>query len=82
VERAEPVYPPGARRQGIQGTVIVQLLVRKDGRVGGYVLVHSVPGLDDAAIEAGLRWRFRPALAKGEPVPVWVAVPMKFTLHP
>jgi TonB family protein len=43
--------------------------------------VKSIPGLDEAAMACLRQWRFKPALAKGQPVVVWVGVPVKFSLH-
>jgi outer membrane biosynthesis protein TonB len=37
--------------------------------------------LQSAAVEAALRWVFKPALANGRPVPVWVAIPFRFQMH-
>jgi TonB family protein len=74
-------YPAEARRAGIQGTVMVQALVMEDGTVLDTKILKSIPILDDAAADCVRQWRFKPALAKGKPVPVWVAVPIKFTLH-
>ena len=65
----------------MEGTVIVQALVGKDGKVKDTKVVKSVPVLDDAAVAAVKRWVFKPALSNNKPVAVWVAVPVKFTLH-
>ena len=78
IHRIAPEYPDEAKRAGISGTVIVQCLVKKDGAVGETRIVKSIPALDAAAIAAVKQWRFKPALAKGEPVAVWVAVPVRF----
>jgi len=43
--------------------------------------VKSIPALDDAAAACVLQWRFKPAMSKGAPVGVWVAVPVHFSLH-
>jgi TonB family protein len=43
-------------------------------------VVKSIPALDDAALAGARRWRFKPAMSKGVPTAVWVAVPMTFTL--
>jgi protein TonB len=42
---------------------------------------RSVPLLDGAALDAVSRWRFTPALNNGRPVRVWVAIPVRFSLH-
>lgn len=79
--RVSPAYPDEARRAGVDGTVMVQALVLRDGNVGDTRIVKSVPGLDDAAVAAVRQWRFKPGMAKGQPVAVWVGVPVRFTLH-
>lgn len=81
IERVTPEYPDSAKRAGIQGTVVVRVLVRRDGRVGDFRVIESVPGLDEVAVRAVVRWRFRPARSNGVPVPVWAAVPVRFSLE-
>jgi len=76
-----PVYPEQARHDGIQGTVIVQALVGRDGTVKEVRVAKSIPKLDAAAVTAVRQWTFRPARSEGRPVAVWVAVPVKFTLR-
>jgi protein TonB len=81
ITKVPPAYPPNAREARVQGTVMVQALVLKDGSVGETKIVHSIPELDAAAEAAVRQWKFKPALSKGQPVVVWVAVPVKFSLH-
>jgi TonB family protein len=76
-----PQYPDFARTRGIQGMVLVQALVGRDGLVKDARIMKSIPALDSYAVEAVMQWRFKPGAAKGAPVAVWVAVPVKFTLH-
>ena len=94
ITKVAPIYPEAARRAGIVGTVMVQALVGKDGRVAEARVTQSIPALDQAAIVAVQQWRFKPAMGsasqtvpggtapvKLEPVAVWVAVPVRFSLH-
>lgn len=81
IGKVPPKYPLVARKAGVDGTVLVQALVGRDGRVHDTRIVKSIPMLDTAAVEAVRQWTFKPALAKGKPVAVWVAVPVRFTLH-
>jgi protein TonB len=76
-----PTYPEAARDAGIQGTVKVRAHVRADGTVDAIAVVHSIPGLDEAAMQCVKQWRFKPASFQGKPVAVWVGVPVRFTLH-
>lgn len=80
LEREKPIYPEAARRANIEGTVVVQALVGKDGRVKNTLVVKSIPQLDDAAVASVVHWVFKPASAKGKPVAVWVAIPVGFRL--
>jgi protein TonB len=69
--RVEPEYPPRARERGIEGSVSLEVVIRKDGTVGEVsVLRHRPEGWDfeEAAVSAVQQWRFEPALHDGEPV--------------
>jgi protein TonB len=81
ITKAQPVYPDLAREAGVDGTVLVQALVGKDGKVKDTRIVKSIAMLDGAALAAVKQWVFKPALSNNKPVAVWVAVPVKFTLH-
>jgi len=81
VTRVLPQYPDIAREAGVDGIVMVQALVGKDGGVKDTRVVNSIPMLDAAAVAAVKQWVFKPALSNNKPVAVWVAVPVKFSLH-
>jgi protein TonB len=81
ITRVPPEYPEIARASGMEGTVMLQALVGKDGKVKDVRVVKSIPVLDDAAVKAVKGWVFKPALSNNKPVAVWVAVPVRFTLH-
>ena len=81
ITRVPPDYPEIARASGTEGTVLIQALVGKDGKVKDTKVVKSVPVLDDAAVKAVKQWVFKPALSNNKPVAVWVAVPVRFSLH-
>jgi TonB family protein len=53
-----PEYPAKAFLDGVTGVVIVEALIDKDGRVKQARAAESVPGLDEAAVQAVKRWRF------------------------
>jgi TonB family protein len=80
ITKVAPDYPDIARQSGIEGTVMVQALVGKDGKVRDTKVVKSIPVLDDAAVRAVSQWVFKPALTNNKPVAVWVAVPVRFAL--
>jgi protein TonB len=81
ITKVAPQYPDLAREASVDGTVMVQALVGKDGHVKDTRVVKSIPMLDAAAVAAVRQWVFKPALSNNKPVAVWVAVPVKFTLH-
>jgi periplasmic protein TonB len=81
VTKVPPEYPELARSANVDGTVLVQALVGKDGRVKDAKVVKSIPMLDASALAAVKLWVFKPALSNNKPVAVWVAVPVRFTLH-
>jgi protein TonB len=80
ITKVQPIYPEAARQAKVEGTVLVQALVGKDGAVRDTRIVGSIPGLDEAAVASVRQWRFKPAMSKGAPVAVWVAVPVRFAL--
>ena len=73
-------YPASAATSGIQGYVIVNLLISKDGSVELTKLLEAEPqGVFEDSVLVGIRdWRFTPARYKGEPVPVWVRQKISF----
>jgi TonB family protein len=80
VER--PKYTPEALRAKIEGTVILQVVVRTHGEPGEITVVRSLdPGLDAQAIVAVRQWRFAPGQRDGRPVPVLVQIAIPFSLR-
>jgi protein TonB len=77
-----PSYPAAAREQRLEGTVLLEVLVRADGRVGEARVKQSsgAPVLDEAALEAVRRWTFVPAQRGPVAVDSWVEVPVRFSL--
>lgn len=83
VRCTEPRYPDLARSAGVEGTVVVQMLIGRDGRVERAILAPrgSIPMLDQAALDAALTCVFTPALSNGHAVKVWVSQRYRFKLH-
>lgn len=83
VKMVEPVYPELAKDAGAEGKLIVRALIGKDGRVIDAFVPPKYSNLllDEAALTAIRKWVFTPALTNNRPVPVWIAVPVKFTLR-
>jgi len=77
-----PLYPEIAQEAGIEGTVVVQVFIDKKGRVQDTVILKGIPntGLDEAAVKAIRKTRFRPAKQRERPVGVWISIPVNFRL--
>jgi protein TonB len=81
--RAYPRYPEMARKAGVQGTVVLLIVIDREGRVGEIEVLRTPDprfGFDLAAIEAVKQWRYHPALLGGRPVAVQASVTFEFTL--
>ena len=82
VREVKADYTEEARRRGLSGDVILEIVVRSDGSVGDVRLLQGLgSGLDQRAMEAVRQWRFTPARRKGAPVDVIVEVAVEFTLR-
>ena len=64
-----------------EGTVLLQALITKEGRIARTMVVRSVSAFDEEAVRAVEQWRFKPARSSGQPLAVWVAIPVKFSLN-
>jgi protein TonB len=80
VRKVPPAYPPLARQARIQGTVILQAQISKEGNIENLQLISGHPMLAPAAIEAVKQWKYKPYLLNGEPVEVETQVQVNFTL--
>jgi len=76
-----PIYPDLAREAGVEGTVLVRVLVGEDGFVKDMFVIQSIPMLDEAAADAAWTAVFKPALQKDRPVAVWMVIPLEFNLR-
>jgi periplasmic protein TonB len=75
----KPDYTEEARRRNITGEVVLEIVVRADGRVGTVRVLHGLgAGLDERAVDAVRQWRFNPARRLGTPVDVLVEVAVEF----
>jgi protein TonB len=75
-----PVYPVAAKDAGIQGVVIIEATVGKDGKVKYARVLRSIPELDQAALDAVNQWEFSPTAVNGELKNVIMTVTVNFTL--
>jgi periplasmic protein TonB len=79
--RPEPEYSEEARKAKWSGAVLLQLVVDENGVPKDIKVVRSLGmGLDQKAIEAVQKWRFKPGLKDGKPVPVSANIEVNFRL--
>lgn len=79
LREVKPNYPESARRRGIVGDVVLEIVVLSDGGVGAVRMIQRLsPALDRQAVSAVRQWRFAPATLRGTPVDVLVEVAVEF----
>ena len=81
MSKIRPNYPQEAKDEGIEGEVIVKILVNKKGIVTETKIIKGIPILNNAAIEAIKKAKFKPGKYKGKSVDVWVRIPIGFELQ-
>jgi protein TonB len=80
LKKVTPNYPQLAKQARIQGVVVLQAEISKDGTIQNLQLISGHPMLAPAAIEAVKQWRYKPYLLNGEPVAVETTVQVNFSL--
>src|SRR6266571_1306699 len=80
IRKVQPTYPPLARQARIQGAVLLQAEISKDGTIQNLRLISGHPMLTSAAIDAVKQWRYKPYILNGEPVEVETQITVNFTL--
>src|SRR5271165_882279 len=80
IHKIQPQYPVLARQARVQGTVVLQALIGKDGTIQNLHVVSGHPMLTSSALEAVKQWRYKPYYLNGEPVEVETTINVVFTL--
>jgi protein TonB len=80
IKKVTPQYPPLAKAAGIEGLVVVKVLIDTHGDVEKAEVIKSIPMLDDAALSAGLEFKFKPGKQREKLVRVWMSIPFQFHL--
>jgi periplasmic protein TonB len=81
INKVQPTYPPIAKSARVQGKVVLQAVISKNGTIENLKVVSGHPMLTQAAIDAVSRWRYQPYILNGEPVEVETNVEVTFTLQ-
>jgi len=81
--RIDPIYPYWARIRGIEGKVLVQIVVDQHGQVKDIKIIKAKPPhvFENSVINAVKKWRFKPATYHGKAVSVRLVIPFKFKLE-
>lgn len=82
LKRAEPKFPPGAIHFGVDGVIIVSVVIQKDGSLASPVVLKALPAptLTYVAVDALRKWRFAPALVEGKPIETQFILTLNFKL--
>lgn len=80
IRRVEPVYPPLARNARIQGAVVLEAVIGKDGAMENLRLISGHPMLAPAAIQAVSQWRYKPYILNGDAIEVETQITVNFIL--
>jgi TonB family protein len=82
LREVKPEYTADGRRRSIEGDVVLEIVVRRDGSVGDVKILQRLgAGLEQRAVEAVRQWKFAPARRFGTPVDVVVEVAVEFKLR-
>jgi len=82
IDRVEPAYTEIARKARIQGVVILEAIIDRNGNVTDVRVLKPLPmGLDQAALDAVKKWKFKPGTLGGRPVPVIFNLTVNFRLQ-
>jgi TonB family protein len=80
--QAPIAYPPAAKKEGVQGKVLLMLTIDLAGKVKAVEVTKGIRAdLDEAAVASARKWVFTPAKRKGVPVEAMVALPVTFKLE-
>ncbi len=80
IHKVQPAYPALARSARIQGVVVLEAMISKQGTIEDLRLLAGHPMLASAAIDAVRQWRYRPYILNGEPVEVETQITVNFAL--
>jgi len=80
--RPTPRYTEAARAKGIQGSVLMRVLVGEDGYVKSVRVVRGLSdGLTEEAMNEARQIKFKPAMKEGKPVPFWIGLEISFSIR-
>jgi serine/threonine-protein kinase len=81
IKRIDPIYPEIARQARVEGMVLLNTRVDKQGNVEAVRVLRAIPLLDQAAIDAVKEWKYEPMIVDGKAIPVIFTVWTRFNLR-
>ena len=75
-----PTYPEAAKKAGIEGTVVLDAVIGKDGSVEHLAVVSGPKELQSSSLEAVRQWKYKPYLLNGEPIEVQTTIKVVYAL--
>jgi len=75
-----PVYPPDAKKAKVQGKVVIDVTIDKEGNVANPQPVSGPPMLENSALDAVKQWKYKPYLLNGEPMEVETTINVTYSL--
>jgi TonB family protein len=82
LREVKPIYPDVARKARIEGIVILEIIVNREGTVRDVKILRGLPmGLTEAAVDAVKQWKYEPSTLNGRPVEVLITVTARFSLQ-
>jgi protein TonB len=81
ISSVQPVYPEIAKAARVQGVVLLNAQISKEGVVEDLRVISGHALLNDAAIQAVRQWRYRPQMLSGQPIPVVTTITVNFVMQ-
>ncbi|MGA8089342.1 MAG: M56 family metallopeptidase [Terracidiphilus sp.] len=81
ISKVTPKYPPKAKTARIQGTVVLDAVITKNGHVDSLKIVSGPSELQQSALDAVRQWRYKPFLLNGEPMEVETTINVVYSLE-
>lgn len=80
IKYVHPTYPPIALKTKTEGTVILEAIIGKNGKIKNIRITKSIPLLDQAALEAIQKWEYTPMIVNGEAREVLLTIMVNFKI--
>jgi len=81
IYQVNPAYPPLARQTRVQGVVVLEAVISREGWIESLRVITGHPLLNQAALDAVKQWKYQPTMLNGEPVEVITTVTVTFSLR-